>query len=218
MKFDYVLFDLDGTLTDSYNGITNAVSYSLAKSGVTPPPRAELRYFVGPPLIETFSEMWNGDIQKAEQSVAFYREYYSERGWSESSVYDGVPQMLQSLYESGLKLLVATSKPEYFTNRIIAHFGLDKYFCFVAGATLDNKRATKADVIAYGVKCAGVDVTRAVMVGDRDLDILGAKTNGLKSIGAVYGYGGKQELSSAGADFLADTPNDITEIILGVNS
>ena len=211
--FDFVLFDLDGTLTDSYDGIINSVRHSLKKLGAPCPDDKRLKCFIGPPLWDSFVTHCGFDKQTAERAVEYYREYYSVNGWQENKVYDGVEEMLQGLKAKGKTLGVATSKPEHYSKKIVNLFGLDKYFDFVAGATFDESRSTKDKVIAYALEQTNVPKSRIVMVGDRSHDISGAKANGLKSIGVLYGYGDRAELTTAGADYIAITPHDVVTII-----
>lgn len=205
----YILFDLDGTLTDSFTGVSNAIMYALKKSGYRVPDRAELKPFMGPPLPESFMKYFGMTQEQAMAMLADYRVYYAEKGWAENAVYAGIPRVLDKLKKSGYGLLVATSKPEYFSRKIIEHFSLDAYFDFIAGATLDNSRNEKADVIAHALASLGISAAEAIMVGDRRYDVIGAKQIGLRSIGVLYGYGDENELRSAGADFIAETPEDI---------
>ncbi|MCH5156165.1 MAG: HAD-IA family hydrolase [Clostridiales bacterium] len=210
--FNNILFDLDGTLTDSFEGIANAALYALNKLGETSYTKADLNFFIGPPIFNSFDKIFKGDEQKVKRAVTLYREYFGEIGWRENRVYDGVKQMLQSLKDMGKTMAVATSKPEHFSRRITEYFDLDKYFIFVAGASMDTSRAQKAQVIEYAIKSTGINKADTVMIGDRNHDILGAKACGLKSMGVLYGYGDKEELTAAGADYIAATPEKIVEI------
>lgn len=211
--FDSILFDLDGTLTDSFDGIANAALYALNNLGVTSYTKANLNFFIGPPIFNSFDKIFDGDKQKVERAVTLYREYFGERGWKENRVYDGVKQMLQQLKDMGKTLAVATSKPEHFSRRITEYFGLNKYFVFVAGASMDESRAQKAQVIEYAIANTGFDKQKTIMIGDRNHDILGAKKCGLKSMGVLYGYGDLEELKTAGADYIAATPAEVVKII-----
>ena len=212
---EYVFFDLDGTLTDAGLGITNSVAYALKKNGIEPPPREELLKFVGPPLVDSFMKYYGFSLDGARKAVDDYREYFRDRGIFENSVYDGVVELLGSLKKAGKKIVLATSKPEPFAKTILSHFGLDKYFYFVAGALMDETRTKKGDVIRYALEsCGSPDSESVIMVGDREHDIIGAKEHGLRSVGVLYGYGSRDELVTAGADFIAATPEDVTEIIL----
>lgn len=212
--FDNILFDLDGTLTDSFDGIANAALYALGKMGVTSYLKADLNFFIGPPIFNSFGKIFDGDEEKINRAVTLYREYFSDRGWKENRVYDGVPQMLWQLNDMGKKLAVATSKPELYSRKITKYFGLDKYFVFEAGASFDSSRAQKAQVIEYAIASTGFDKAKTIMIGDRNHDILGAKKCGLKSMGVLYGYGDLPELKDAGADYVAATPADVVNILL----
>lgn len=209
---DSVLFDLDGTLTDPFEGITNSVAYALNKFGIDVSDRRSLTPFIGPPLRESFSVFYGFSKKDAEKAVSYYREYYAETGIFENTVYDGIKDVLAELKARGKKLVVATSKPEIFAKRILEHFSLG-YFDFVAGATLDSARVTKSDVISYALREGGInDRSRTVMVGDRKHDVYGAKQNGIRCIGVLYGYGNKEELIQAGADYLIAEPSDILSV------
>lgn len=216
MKYKTYLFDLDGTLTDSGEGIINAVKYSLKRSGDPVPPQTELLKFIGPPLWESFETVCGFSKQKAEQAVSLYREYYRETGLFENSVYSGVPQLLKDLRAAGKQLAVATSKPETFSVRILEHFGLAQYFDNITGSELDGTRVNKAEVIACALdrcsKSHPIDISRTVMIGDRKHDILGAKANGIDCIAVLYGYGSKQEFEEYNASYIVSTPADILNI------
>ena len=218
--FDTVLFDLDGTLTDPFEGISNSIIYALKKFGIAAPDKPLLKKFIGPPLTESFSEYCGLNHSDALRAVDYYREYFSVAGIFENKPYEGVCKLLSGLKERGYTAIVATSKPEQFAKAIVQHFGLEQYFKEICGATMDQSRTQKADVIAYALKKCEIkdeikDKKRAVMVGDRKHDIIGAKTNGLSSIGVLYGYGSKEELLEAGANYIANSPVDILHYILG---
>lgn len=206
---DNVFFDLDGTLTEPFDGITNAVVYALKRFDIEVEDRRTLAVFIGPPLFESFSKYFGLSDDDAVRAVSYYREYYSEKGLYENKLYDGIVPLLQTLRSRGKRLFVATSKPEVFSVKIIERFGLDEYFEFTAGASLDKSRIEKADVIEYALRRGAVLAERSVMIGDRKHDILGAKAHGLKSVGVLYGYGDRDELTAAGADFIAETPSDV---------
>lgn len=208
--YDTVLFDLDGTLTDPGLGITNSVMYALAKYGIEVKERRELYRFIGPPLIESFESFYGFSHGQAVESVGFYREYYREKGIYENKVYEGIPALLARIKAAGKRILLATSKPEEFAVEILRHFGLFEYFDIAAGAAMDETRTAKADVIAYALEKAGItERGGCIMVGDRKHDILGAKAQGMASIGVLFGYGSRQELEEAGADLIAETVEDI---------
>lgn len=211
--YNTVLFDLDGTLTDPGQGITNSVAYSLKKFGFEVEDKKELYKFIGPPLHDSFKKYYGFSDEKAETAIVYYREYFRDTGIFENEVYDGIEELLKKIKASGRKIILATSKPEEFAIRILVHFGLDKYFDCMAGATMDTSRSKKGDVIAYALKESGCNNKNAVMIGDRMHDILGAKENGLDSIGVLFGYGDRAELENAGADYIAETVEDILKFI-----
>ena len=208
--YEYILFDLDGTLTDPGIGITNSVAYALKRWNIEVENRKSLYRFIGPPLQDSFREYYGFSQEDALRAVDVYREYFREKGLYENEVYPGVEKLLQVLKEQGKTLILATSKPEEFAVRILRHFGLDRYFTVMAGATMDPSRSKKGDVIAYALRESGVtEVSKAVMIGDREHDIFGAKQNGLDSIGVLFGYGDREELEKAGATYIAATVEDI---------
>ena len=207
-----ILFDLDGTLTEPFEGITNSVLYALHKCGIAETDREKLRAFIGPPLLASFSEYYGMTREEARLAVSFYREYYEERGIFENAVIPGIPALVQALSER-YRLFVATSKPELFAERIMERFGLRPYFVRTFGASLDETRTEKAEVIAYALQEGGIARETALMVGDRKHDILGAKANGIRSMGVLFGYGSREELVEAGADCIAETPADVSDMV-----
>lgn len=209
-----VLFDLDGTLTDPGIGITNSVMYALEKFGIKVEDRTSLYKFIGPPLKESYAKYFHFAGEDINRAVRYYREYYSEKGIFENVLYDGIADVLDRIKSSGRKIILATSKPDEFAVKILKHFRIDQYFDFVAAATMDETRTAKADVIAYAIEsCNITDLQSTVMVGDRENDILGAKAFGIDSIGVLYGYGSREELQSAGAAYLAESVEDITNYL-----
>lgn len=210
--YKYILFDLDGTLTDPGTGITNSVMYALKKYGIDAADRSELYKFIGPPLSESFIKYYGFSPSRAEEAIGFYREYFSVKGLYENEVYPGVPETLEALIAGGKSIILATSKPEEFAVKILEHFGLLPYFDCVVGATMDGRISKKADVIALALRRGGVNPAEAIMVGDREHDVLGAKANALPCIGVTYGYGTKEELEAAGAEFTVDSPLRLKEI------
>ncbi|MBQ9695460.1 MAG: HAD family hydrolase [Oscillospiraceae bacterium] len=218
MRYDTVLFDLDGTLTDPGQGIKNSVRYALRKSGVPIPSEEVLDQFIGPPLYESFEKLCGMPQDASLQAVAYYREYFSAGGMFENEVIPGIPELLGALNDAGIRCIVATAKPEVFTVQILRHFELDQYFSFVAAATLDKSRAHKDEVIAYALENGGIpEGSSIVMVGDRDQDVNGAAANGLPCIGVLFGYGSREELESAGAIQIAGTPAMLGQYLLGEN-
>lgn len=209
-----LLFDLDGTITDSAEGIINSVIYALEKMSQPIPEKKVLYSFIGPPLKESFENISQLNESEAELAVTYYREYYQKEGLYQNQVYQGIPELLIHLNELGYQLYIATSKPEVFAKEILVHFELAGYFKGIYGASLDGVRSKKADVIAYALKEAKLETKKdVIMIGDRKHDILGGKENNLDTIGVLYGFGDKAELQKAQATYLAATPNEIMEIV-----
>ncbi len=205
-----ILFDLDGTLTDSGPGITNSVAYALKKWNIEEKDINVLRKFVGPPLDASFAKYYGFSKEKCVQAIQYYREYYLTKGIYENQVYDGMEELLKWLRDTGRRAIVATSKPEPSAIHVLEYFHMDSYFDIIAGATMDGSRVEKSDVIRYALDRAGIrDLSGVVMVGDRENDIQGAKANGLDSIGVLYGYGSREELEEAGAMQIAETVEDL---------
>lgn len=213
MRKKYVLFDLDGTLTDSREGIVNSIGYMLDHYGIAID-RDQLQPWLGPPLKESLMKYCGFAEEKALEGVGVYREYFDRQGIFENRVYPGIEDMLKCLKEQGCVLLVATSKPEVAAVRVLEHFGLAGYFTYIGGATLDDSRVRKGDVIRYVLEtCKVREKAQAVMVGDREQDVYGARENELETIGVLYGYGSHEELTDAGADILAKTPMELVQIL-----
>ena len=209
-----ILFDLDGTLTDSGPGITNSVAYALKKWNIEEKDINVLRKFVGPPLDASFAKYYGFSKEKCVQAIQYYREYYLTKGIYENRVYDGMEELLKWLRDTGRRAIVATSKPEPSAIHVLEYFHMDSYFDIIAGATMDGSRVEKSDVIRYALDRAGIrDLSGVVMVGDRENDIQGAKANGLDSIGVLYGYGSREELEEAGAMQIAETVEDLRRCI-----
>lgn len=209
-NYQYILFDLDGTLTDSGPGIVNSVAYSLEKKQIPVEDKARLYKFVGPPLVESYMKEYGFSKEGAAQMVDIYREYYGAKGVFENAVYEGIEELLKKLNEAGKNLIIATSKPEPYARLIMKHFGLDKYFTYIAGSNMDETRTKKAEVIRYALKSCGItELEKAVMVGDHEHDVIGAKEVGLSCIGVLYGYGDRKELEDAGADWILETVEDL---------
>ena len=212
--FDTILFDLDGTLTDSGLGITKAVQYALGQMGYEVPPRESLFTFIGPPLHKSFAKYYGMDEATAVEAVRQFRVYYNQMGGIlENEVYAGVRELLRDLKKAGKRLMIATSKPQAAAELVMHHFGLDEYVPEIIGGT-DDTRNTKGKVIAYALREFGVEPKTAVMVGDREHDRLGAAENGIPAIGITWGYGDRAELESAGAKAVFDTPEETVQYIL----
>ena len=216
--FDYYFFDLDGTLTDPAEGITNSFIHAIKYFGLEVPSYEKLCTFIGPPLVATFQNEFGFDDEKSMEGVKKYREYFAQKGIFENKVYDGIENVLAHLQAKGKRLVVATSKPEEYSVKILEHFGLAKYFDFICGSNMDETRSKKEEVIEYALeKCrtadkTGFDKSKVLMIGDREHDIIGAKKNGIKSCGVLYGYGSRQELEAAGADYIVDNVRNLLEL------
>ena len=217
MSKEYILFDLDGTLTDPKIGITSCVKNSLESFGIEVESLDDLVCFIGPPLKESFMVYYGMDDEQAEKAVEKYRERFAPIGIFENAVFDGIAQMLEKLKNAGKTVALATSKPEIFAKQIMEHFDLAKYCSFMAGSELNGSRVEKADVITYCLENLGVkDPAKAIMVGDRKHDILGAAKNGLESIGVLFGYGSREELSEAGADYIVSDVAQLEALLLSM--
>ena len=212
--YEYVFFDLDGTLTDSGEGIINAAVYALEKYNIEVNDRSELRKFIGPPLQDSFSTDYGFQEDEIEDVIKTFREYYSEKGIFENTIYENIQTVLFELKNRGKKLVVATSKPEVFTKKVLDHFNISSYFDYVSGATLNNEKIKKVDIIRDAICKLGItDKSKVVMVGDRKLDVLGAKENGIDSIGVLWGYGDLLELEKVGPTYITEKVLDLLEII-----
>jgi Predicted phosphatases len=211
-----VLFDLDGTLTDSGRGIVNSFKYAIKAYGMMDYDENMLKKFVGPPLNDSFMSLPGFDEAKAKEAIEIYREYYRAKGIFENELYDGIDQMLKNLWKNGKKLILATSKAEVFAMKILEHFEIAEYFYGVVGSQLDGSRIKKGEVIRFALdKCRICELESTVMVGDREFDILGAKEGGIESIGVLYGgYGTREELENAGATAIVETVEELEKAFL----
>lgn len=216
MKYQVILFDLDGTVTDSGPGIMNSAQYALKQFGILHQEHAKLRRFVGPPLTDSFERFYGLSHTEALKAVQYYREYYTAGGIFENSVYEGMQETLQELKANGCKIYLATSKPQVFSDQILEHFGLNVYFDGAVGSFLDGGRTDKAEVIAEVLRQAGITEDRkkqVLMVGDREYDMIGAHKQGIAAAGVLYGYGCQEELEQAGADFIISSPKELLALI-----
>lgn len=212
--YDIIIFDLDGTLTDSGLGITNSVRYTLDKYSIKVNDNSKLECFIGPPLNVSFEQFYGFTREESRNAVNIYREYYREKGMFENRVYDGIEKLLKDIRENGKIAAVATSKPELFARQILDHFGLSEYFAYIGGSKMDETRTDKAEVIDYVLNELKItDKSKVIMVGDREHDMIGANKIGLDSIGVLYGYGSREELESHKPTYIAPTVEDIYPII-----
>jgi phosphoglycolate phosphatase len=212
---DYILIDLDGTITNPKEGITKSVQYALRAMNIYIDDLDKLTKHIGPPLRKGFMEYYGFSEEEAEIAILKYREYYREKGIHQNELYDGMEGLLTKLKQAGKNLIVATSKPEELAFKVLESFRLEHYFDDICGATFTDKRETKDEVIRYALEKNDItNLDRVVMVGDRKYDILGAKALGIASIGVLYGFGSEEELKDAGADHIALTVDDVYDIII----
>lgn len=220
MKYKYLLFDLDGTLTDPREGITTSVQYALRAFGIEETDLDKLTPFIGPPLRESFMQFYGFTIEQAETAVEKYREWFRPKGIFQNSMYPGIKEMLEMLSKNGKILAVASSKPQIFVEQILHHFGIYQYFTVIVGSELDGRRDTKEEVVAEALrqlKESGMQETaasKAVMIGDRKFDIAGGKEHGLITAGVTFGYAAEGELEEAGADFVVDTVEELGRLLM----
>ena len=212
MEKKIILFDLDGTITDSGEGIINCCELALRHYGLTVPSREEMRVFVGPPLHETFQK-FGVPAEECDNAVKVFRSRYTTVGIFENSPYPGIRALLEALTANGNRLFIATSKPEKMANRVLEHFDLKKYFELVCGATMDRSRVEKSDVIAYLLSYIG-STDNTVMVGDTAFDVTGAASHNIPTIGVAWGYGKVADMLAAGACAIAQTPEDLLELLM----
>lgn len=214
MRWDYLFFDLDGTLTDPAEGICGCIRYALEKDGRSVGPQESYFPWIGPPLEYSFREFAEASEADIPRLVSFYRERFSTIGLFENKVYPGIPEMLAALRAGGAHMAIATGKPTVFTERILAHFDLRQYFDCVFGTTLGAEPESKAEVIARGMEHMGVkDPGRCVMIGDRKHDVMGARERGMECIGVLHGYGGREELEAAGAGYIVENVSDLQRLL-----
>ncbi len=212
--YKLALFDLDGTLTQSEFGILASAKYALTKMGVHETDEKKLKRFIGPPLYVSFSEFYGLNGAVGEEAVRLYRELYEKEEYKNAPVFEGIPELLRSLKEAGISLMVATSKPQDMAERVIGHVGLKDFFDAIVGPGREMLSPNKTVLIQRALALSSERKEDAVMIGDRKFDIEGAKGAGIKSIGVLYGYGSREELEAAGADFFAQSPEEIKQFVL----
>lgn len=215
--YNYILFDLDGTLTDPKEGITKSVQYALTDFGIDEPNLDKLEPFIGPPLKESFMEFYGFTNEDALRAVDKYRERFVVTGIFENEIYDGIADLLEELHEKGFKISIASSKPTVLVERILDYFDIAKYFDYVVGSEMDGRRTKKEEVVEEALRQMvpeGVDRKQVAMIGDRKFDVEGAKAFGLTSIAVSYGYAPNGELEAAGAEFIVDTVQELRQLLL----
>ena len=213
----YILFDLDGTLTDPKVGITKSVAYALNKFNIKVDNLDELCKFIGPPLKDAFMEYYNFTEKESEEAIKYYRDYFSEIGIYENIVYEGLEEMLKLLNDKNKICIVATSKPTVFAVKILEHFNLNRYFSFICGSNIDGTRSKKKEVIQHVIERNKIkDLSHVIMVGDRKHDVYGAKEIGIESIGVLYGYGDYEELYDNGANYIVNNVEELRKLIMEI--
>lgn len=213
MRWQNIFFDLDGTITDSAPGITNSIIYARKKWGMPPGTNADYYKFIGPPMPQSYEDFWGFSHEDAVRFLADYREYFSEKGLFENSVYPGMLGLFEALKNAGGNLYVATTKPTHFSRRIAERFGFADYFDMISGSDLKDIN-TKYAVIEAARAAHDVDMSSAVMIGDRAHDVEGAHAHGIPCIGVTWGFGGREELVSAGADFIITSAEELRDLLL----
>lgn len=219
MSYSAILFDLDGTLTDSGPGIKNAVSYALRALGYPVPDREALSTFIGPPLTAEFRRFCGMDQATSEEATRLFRVYYHETGVYENAPYPGAAACLAALRDAGKSLAVATSKPQQLAELVLQHFDLARYFTAICGASMDESHNRKPEIVADALRALRVtDPRTAILVGDRFHDIAGAQANGIDSLGVLHGYGSRAELEEAGATLICRDFSGVQAALLGENA
>ena len=212
--YQYILFDLDGTLTDPREGITKSVQFALHGMGIEEPDLTALEHFIGPPLFDEFIRCYGFDDAASKRAVALYRERFGTVGWRENMLFDGVHELLGVLKAAGRQLAIASSKPTVFVEKILNLFEIDRYFDAVSGASMNGLISRKEQVVAQALTMLNVqDQAAAVLVGDRFHDVEGAHQNGIACVGVTFGFGGYEELQQAGAEQIAGTMNELLHIL-----
>ena len=218
--FKYILFDLDGTLTDPKLGITSSVQYALRALGIEEPSLDRLEPFIGPPLADSFREFYGLEGERLATAIDKYRERFATQGIFENEIYPGIPQMLADLKAKGKKLAIASSKPTLFVEQILEHFEIEKYFDHVVGSNMDGTRGTKEEVVEETLRqMLTVEMTpgqkrdAVAMVGDRKFDIEGARAHGITSVGVLFGYAPEGELEEAGADYIVNSVRSLQVLL-----
>ncbi len=219
--YQYLFFDLDGTLTQSEFGIMNSIIYALKKMGIEEEDKEAMRHLIGPPLITSFKDFYHMNDEESEQAIKYYRECYNGGELFNAPLYDGIKETLKTLQAAGKKLYVVTSKPTVYADRIVEHFEVRKYFEGVIGPGISNKKYDKAELVKKAMDTVqesfgATPASAFLMIGDRLYDIEGAKANGIASAGVLYGYGSREELETAGATYIVAHPGDIIGVAEGV--
>ena len=214
-KYEFIAFDLDGTLTDPEEGLVKGFMYAFDRVGVKYDNPSDLRRYIGPPLHQEWKREYGFTEEETANAIAIFREYYDKIGWAENKIYDGIVEMLENLKKAGKTIVLATSKPENTARRIMALFGLDKYFDFMGGASTSSTRDKKWEVLEYSLGAVGAtDKSRCILVGDRKYDAEGADICGVDSMGVLWGHGEIDELRAAGFTYIVENTKEAEKILL----
>ena len=214
-KYDLILFDLDGTLTDPASGLVKSFTYALSRMGVDCSDKEGLKRFIGPPLYEEWQRVYGFTPEQSGKALDFFHEYYESEGWCDNEMYEGIPLLLSSLKAAGKRVALATSKPEKFARKITRLFSISENFDFEAGAYSDRVRDKKWEVLAYALEqFPDIPKEKCVLVGDRKYDAEGADKVGIDSVGVLWGHGSEEELKSSGFVFVAETPEQLLSYLL----
>ena len=214
LDYDWLLFDLDGTLTDPFEGITRSVEYALNAFGIEVEDRRVLAPFIGPPLVESLTERYGFTMEDAVAAVAKYSEYFAVKGLYENELFEGIPELLSDCRKAGYKISMATSKPTHYARIIAEHFDIARYFDAIHGSSLDGTRITKSSVVAEAVAEEHLNPARALMIGDRRHDVEGAGEHGIRTVGVLYGYGSREEHEAAGAAYIVNDLDELRELLI----
>lgn len=212
-KYKVIAFDLDGTLTNPESGLLSAFVYCFKKLRIPYGSKDSLKKYIGPPLYDEWQKDFGWTFEEASYAIEVFREYYNIYGWWDNLVYPGIEELLASLRSRGVKLVVATSKPEVTAKKVLRHFGLDKYFDYIAGASMNGSEDLKWQILNRALSAVGAEKSESILVGDRKYDAEGAKICGIDSLGVLWGHGTREELESAGFTYIANVPKDVTKII-----
>lgn len=214
-EFKAVLFDCDGTVSDSRPGIFNSINYAITKNGIEPVSDGELQYFLGPPLYHSFAHIFGVSEEVAEELTETYREYYNSKGVFETTPYEGIIDVLAGLKENGLKTAIVSSKPVEFLEMVIPHLGLSEYFDVIIGPEMNNHNSSKERLVKRALECLQLEASKDIaMVGDRHFDMEAAVKTGVTGVGITYGYGTKEELQIAGADAIVESTSELKKYLL----
>ncbi|MGD6960871.1 HAD family hydrolase [Fictibacillus phosphorivorans] len=214
-NYEYILFDLDGTLSDPKIGITKSVQFALRRMGITEENLDHLESFIGPPLQQSFQEFYSFNETQIRTAITYYRERFKDIGMYENTLYEHIPSLLQELSDNGLTVVVATSKPTVFAEEILKYFNIYHYFDLIVGSNLNGTRTSKTEIIQH-ILHHYIDQPKEtfIMIGDRKHDIIGAHNTGIDSIGVTYGYGSMEELTNAKPTSIVKTVSELREVIL----